>query len=272
MRWQMESDDPNRLPDVTETTVHAVETQLGVRLPPDYLAMLGIQNGGFITPRELPIVRDGQADIVVVDAIVGIDRTGGLVEFQTLLPEWGIEDERLIAFAGDGHFFLAFDSRDGAPPRIVYIDSDTGRVEPLFDSFFQLTEAFVTLDVTAMTVPSNGPDTTRLDDESLIEFGKRLLYSANPEEKIEGAILWHNELMDEMDMNDVVLELMTWLGRDGLHETAISLICIVIEQRKPLDPTLQDAFFKELLRYDDVYSQEMYASTRYVLDHDLRVE
>lgn len=269
--WNDTPDDPNRLPTLTEDVLNEVETRLGVKLPDDYLDALRTQNGGYIEQRDLPIIWNGQKDIALVDSISGVGLHNGLIESKALLTEWGVEDDRLIAFAGDGHFFLAFDYRDGSDPNIAFIDTDTEQIDILFDSFQQFAEALTTVDMEMYAEVMPEPITGMADGEPLLDYARRLLYSNHPEEKIDGAVIWFNGL-DSLEANELVRELLTWMDDETLRETATSVIQEVIIRRKPLDQQLFEAFFETLHRQDDAYSKQRYEETMYILDNDIRVE
>gem|GEM_PF-2614048 len=269
--WNDTPDDPNRLPALTEDVLNEVETRLGVKLPMDYLEVIRVQNGGYVEQRDLPVVWNGLDDIALVDSIAGVGLHRGLIESKALLTEWGVEDERLIAFAGDGHFFLAFDYRDGSDPNVAFIDTDTEQIDILFDSFSQFSEALTTVDMEMYAEVMPEPVTGMADGEPLLDYARRLLYSNHPEEKIDGAIIWFNGL-DSLEADELVRELFTWMNDKMLRDTAISVIQEVIIRRKPLHRELYEAFFEMLRQQDDRDSKQRYEETMYILDNDIRVE
>ncbi|WP_214833976.1 MULTISPECIES: SMI1/KNR4 family protein [unclassified Exiguobacterium] len=269
--WNDIPDDPNRLPTLTEEVLKEVETRLGVKLPDDYLESIRIQNGGYVEQRDLPIKWNGQDDIALVDSISGVGLHNGLIESKALLTEWGVEDERLIAFAGDGHFFLAFDYREGTTPKIAYIDTDTEEIDVLFDSFSQFSEAITTVDMGMFAEMIPESITEMNQGKTLLDDARRLLYSNHPEEKIDGAIIWFNGL-DSLEADELVRELFTWVNDKVLRDTAISVIQEVIIRRKPLHRELYEAFFEMLRQQDDRDSKQRYEETMYILDNDIRVE
>ncbi|EPE61334.1 SMI1 / KNR4 family protein [Exiguobacterium sp. S17] len=269
--WNDIPDDPNRLPVLTDDVLIEVEGHLGVKLPDDYLQEIRIQNGGYVEQRDLPIVWNGQDDIALVDSISGVGRHKGLIESKALLTEWGVEDDQLIAFAGDGHFFLVFDYREGATPKIAYIDTDTEEIDVLFDSFSQFSEALTTVDMGVYAEMIPEPVAEVKQRQSLLDDARRLLYSEEPKEKLHGAVVWFNGV-DSLGANELVRELLTWMDHELLRDTATSVIQEVIIRRKPLNQQLFEAFFETLHRQDDAYSKQRYEETMYILDNDIRVE
>ncbi|XCA83116.1 SMI1/KNR4 family protein [Exiguobacterium mexicanum] len=269
--WNDIPDDPNRLTALTDDVLTEVEGRLGVKLPDDYLEALRIQNGGYVEQRDLPITWNGQDDIALVDSIAGVGLNKGLIESKALLTEWGVEDDRLIAFAGDGHFFLVFDYREGSEPNIAYIDTDTEQIDILFDTFSQFSEALTTVDMEVDAEIFPEPITEMKQGEALLNDARRLLYSDHLEDKRIGAVIWFNSL-DSLEADELVRELLTWMDDETLRETATSVIQEVIIRRKPLDQQLFEAFFETLHRQDDAYSKQRYEETMYILDNDIRVE
>lgn len=269
--WNDTPDDPNQLPALTDDVLTEVEGRLGVKLPIDYLEAIRIQNGGYVEQRDLPIIWNGQGDIALVDSIAGVGLNKGLIESKALLTEWGVEDDRLIAFAGDGHFFLVFDYREGSEPNIAYIDTDTEQIDILFDTFSQFSEALTTVDMEVDAEIFPEPITEMKQGEALLNDARRLLYSDHLEDKRIGAVLWFNGL-DSLEADELVRELLTWMDDETLRETATSVIQEIIIRRKPLDQQLFEAFFETLHRQDDAYSKQRYEETMYILDNDIRVE
>lgn len=261
--WNDTPDDPNRLPTLTEDVLKEVETRLGVKLPDDYLDALRTQNGGYIEQRDLPIKWNGQDDIALVDSIMGVGLHKGLIESKALLTEWGVEDDRLIAFAGDGHFFLAFDYREGATPKIAYIDTDTEEIDVLFDSFSPFSEALTTVDFE--------PFTGLVEDEMLIDYARRQLYSTDKLEKARGANTWLNGV-DLLGADELVTELLTWMKDEMLQVTAICTMQHLILMRKLQNDASIEAFFEALRQNNDSFSKQSYEETKYIVEHDIPFE
>lgn len=261
--WNDTPDDPNRLPTLTEDVLNEVETRLGVKLPMDYLEVICVQNGGYVEQRDLPVIWNGLEDIALVDSIAGVGLHKGLIESKALLKEWGVEDERLIAFAGDGHFFLAFDYRDGPHPNIAFIDTDTEQIDILFDSFQQFTEALTTVEYEPFIGLAEG--------EMLIDYARRQLYSTDKLEKAQGANTWLNGV-DMLGTDELVKELLTWMKDETLQVTAICTMQHLILMRKLQDDASIEAFFEALRQNDDSFSKQSYEETKYIVEHDIPFE
>lgn len=261
--WRHDPDDQNRLPDLTEDVLSEVETRLGVKLPTDYLEAIRIQNGGYVENRDLPITWNGQDDIALVDSIAGVGLSDGLIQSKVLMTEWGVEDDRLIAFAGDGHFFLAFDYRERVAPKIAYIDTDTEEIDVLFDSFRQFTEALTTVEFEPFIGLAEG--------EALIDYARRQLYSTDKREKADGANTWLNGV-DMLGADELVTELLTWMNDETLRDEAIYTMQHLILMRKLQKESSIEAFFEELRQHDDPFSKQTYEETKYILEHDIPFE
>ena len=136
-------------PPLTDAVIAVAERQLGVRLPPRYVELLRIQNGGY-TKDELacPLVEGATRieDCITLRELNGIvpgaDAASGgvhnilLTEYMT--REWGLPP-RQVLLAGDGHTWVSLDYRDGDEPSVVWLDAEMGREEfvaETFDEFF----------------------------------------------------------------------------------------------------------------------------------------
>lgn len=258
--WTNEFDHTNILPSLTEEVLRDVESRLGVKLPKSYIELLRTQNGGFIERRELAVILNGLDDLVVIDSIMGMSLQEGLVESKNLLKEWGVEDERLIAFTGDGHYFLMFDYRDGVTPKIALLDTTAEKIDVLFDSFDQFNEALSVIETDSFVGINEG--------ETLSDYAQNLLYSEVTSEKTFGANIWLNSL-DVLDVKELVVELLTWMDDDTLRETAISTIQSTIISRRLRQKELIEAFFSSLLKRDDAYSKQCYEETTYILENGI---
>jgi hypothetical protein len=110
--------------ELTDEIVREAEATLGVKLPAEYIALLKIQNGGYIRytlPDDLAVNADHHL-------ISGIGSN-----FPSLVQgaDWGYDDdicawlEGLIPFDGDGHWHLCFDyRRNKSEPEITFIEID----------------------------------------------------------------------------------------------------------------------------------------------------
>lgn len=79
-----------------------------------------------------------------VDVIFGLVDTGEGSIFNTsyLCAEWGLP-AGLVLLGGDGHFWIALDYRVCSGPPVILIDSDSGDVARLADTFDRFLHALV---------------------------------------------------------------------------------------------------------------------------------
>jgi hypothetical protein len=153
-------------PPLTNATVSDVERTLRVRLPPDYLALLQVQNGGAVSgacnafPLDLP--DPWGAEFAWLPDLYGLGGPGVATSVQRSDdihdPDWGPpEGLVLIASPDAGHQFLALDYRAGGPdgePSVLWCDTEGPFVRDLAPSFRTFVEGLRP----AESFPSSRPD------------------------------------------------------------------------------------------------------------------
>jgi hypothetical protein len=122
---------------LTDAAIADAEERLGVRLPAVYLDALREQNGGYLrwSWREL-----GGNELWGIGPRWPSLLDGSLAkrhpEGEGWLPRGA---ERLIPFAGDGHWYLCFDVRAGqTEPAIAYVDLECEHERPAAGTFAEL--------------------------------------------------------------------------------------------------------------------------------------
>jgi len=136
--WRVPSDLDLTQPALTDDAVGAAQTQLGVRLPEAYLALLKRQNGGLlratwpasyvkairgIGPGQPSITRDGAR------------WRPALLAAGAWAPP---QPHLLVPFDGDEHWSICFDYRQRGPaaePSITMVDAECEELEPVAKSF-----------------------------------------------------------------------------------------------------------------------------------------
>ncbi len=146
-------------PALTPDAVHAAERQFGVTLPSAYLAMLAVQNGGYLraTWPDLPHERlDGIGP--EFPSITRDDawwRAPDAEEEMWVPPEPGL----LVPFDGGGHWNLCFDYRGAGPradPTIAYIDIEAEQDVPVAGSLDAFLDGLVDeVDATAFRISAD---------------------------------------------------------------------------------------------------------------------
>lgn len=165
--WSVPVYLPYLQPKLTGPAVREVEKALGVKLPESYLALLREQNGGYVR-RTLPET--------VHSVISGIGP-----HFPSIGDKWyadieGQEDvwlpsepRSLVAFDGDGHWYLVLDYRSSGPqgePAVSYIDLDCEvdrRVAKTYAAFLGMLEEDVDEDTLGLTEVSLKEAVERLE-------------------------------------------------------------------------------------------------------------
>jgi hypothetical protein len=136
----------NHLPLTDDMVAHA-EQQLGVKLPPAYIALLRVQNGGYTQGFGYPMSQPTTwaQDHVPLHDLAGIvtdpeHRTAqNILDSAYLSAEWGLPP-RQVLLSGTGHWWITLDYRKGAEPRVAWIDVECGedvQVAPSFAAFLE---------------------------------------------------------------------------------------------------------------------------------------
>lgn len=132
-------------PPLTDEMVSAAEAALGVTLPPELIALLKIQNGGYTQDFAYPMAQatSWAADHVPLPDLGGIVLDLGFPTAQNLLhsadmsEEWGLPEKQIL-LSGSGAYWLTLDYRKGPVPTVAWIDVDTDedtQVAPSFAAF-----------------------------------------------------------------------------------------------------------------------------------------
>ena len=125
-------------PPLTDKAVEAAERQLNVKLPRTYLALLGVQNGGYT---DVTLPQSVQSQIWGIGSKYPSVLEGSL---QFRMAEYAdevwlpAEADALIPFDGDGHWFLCFDFRSTGrhvEPAIAFVDLESETEEQVAENF-----------------------------------------------------------------------------------------------------------------------------------------
>jgi hypothetical protein len=133
-------------PVLTDQMIIEAERRLGVALPPSYLALLRLRNGGEPVRHCYPTAfrsswADDHIDIGAIRGLGGawgIDTPGGLSS-PALIAEWGYPDIGVVICGtpSGGHDTVMLDYAAGPEPAVVYVDEDRipRRIAETFDEF-----------------------------------------------------------------------------------------------------------------------------------------
>lgn len=127
--WQVPAYLPYFQPPLTNEAIAEAEQSIGFRLPPTYLALLAVQNGGYIRYSHPEFFHD---------TIAGIGpHFPSLTDFdwEDVRDLVSFELDGLVPFDGDGHWHLCFDYRSSPTPRITHVDVECDQEAVVADSF-----------------------------------------------------------------------------------------------------------------------------------------
>jgi hypothetical protein len=116
-------------PPFTDEMLVAAERRLGVRLPAEYVALLRIQNGGYTRGFEFPMSqRTSFGDHIPFWELSGIGPpddlkrlTHNIYNRDYMTRGWGLPEKQIL-LAGDGHWWITLDYRQGPEPAVSWID------------------------------------------------------------------------------------------------------------------------------------------------------
>lgn len=134
--WRVPAYLPYLQPPLTDQAISDAEAAIGYTLPPEYIALLRVQNGGCIRYSLPDSVHDTIAGIGPnFPSLTGFDWDD--VQEYVSFPLQG-----LVPFDGDGHWHMCFDYRqDKNIPSIAYVDVECdsqSQVAPSFDDYLNL--------------------------------------------------------------------------------------------------------------------------------------
>jgi hypothetical protein len=159
--WDPDGDgSPN--PPLSTVLIDAAERILGVKLPPSYLQLLRVQNGGYTRRFVLPtsVSTSWAEDHVPVDDLFGIGSPDDEAGHQSILctaymtRDWGLPPKQVV-LCGDGHWWISLDYRRGETPQVSWIDVEVEEDIVLAESFDEFLANLLPDDVV-------DPDTCRI--------------------------------------------------------------------------------------------------------------
>lgn len=127
--------------------VAVAERELKVKLPPEYIALMRLQNGGYTHGFGFPMTQrtTWAEDHVPLHDLAGIVTDRSIRTAQNILDtpymteEWGLPSQQAL-LSGDGHWWITLDYRRGAIPSVAWIDVECGedfQVAPSFAKFLE---------------------------------------------------------------------------------------------------------------------------------------
>ncbi|ONI71846.1 cell wall assembly/cell proliferation coordinating protein, KNR4-like protein [Kribbella sp. ALI-6-A] len=139
------TDAPAFEPPPTDALIASIEAELGLRLPPAYIALSRLHNGGHVArnAHPAPTPTTWAEDHVGITSIAAIGRTApfslcGPAGNTFWITVWGYPDIGLY-FAdcpSAGHDLIALDYRHGDEPSVVHVDQERDyQITPLAADF-----------------------------------------------------------------------------------------------------------------------------------------
>lgn len=133
-------------PSLTDEMVAKAENELGVKLPPLFIELLKIQNGGYTQGFAFPMKQSTSwsENHVPLQELFGIvtdkssDSGHNILMTDYLVKEWGLPEKQVL-LTGDGHWWITLDYREGEAPKIRWIDCEINQdihIADSFDEFF----------------------------------------------------------------------------------------------------------------------------------------
>ncbi|MCA0229994.1 MAG: SMI1/KNR4 family protein [Bacteroidetes bacterium] len=127
---------------LTDTMVLVAEKMLQVKLPPLFIELLKIQNGGYTKGFAFPMntTTTWAENHVPLSELFGIvtdkarESAHNILETQYLIEEWGLPEKQVL-INGDGHWWITLDYRQSDIPSVRWIDTECDEDIHIANSF-----------------------------------------------------------------------------------------------------------------------------------------
>lgn len=135
--WDVPVYLPYLQPDLTDERVAEAERSLLVKLPEAYLALLRVQNGGYLrrSVHGERSIRDVAGIGPHFPTILGHDWSSAKEAMAESGETEPADLDRLVPFSGDGHTHWCLDYRVGGEPRVTWVDVECFREEVVAPDF-----------------------------------------------------------------------------------------------------------------------------------------
>lgn len=138
IEWSVPAYLPHVQARLTDAAVKKAESKLGIKLPKAYVEALREQNGGYL---RFMLGGTGARELWGIGSRFPSILKGSISDrCDDEDDEWKPRDaDRLVPFAGDGHWYLCFDGRGRrGEPAITYVDLECARSQKIADTFEEL--------------------------------------------------------------------------------------------------------------------------------------
>jgi hypothetical protein len=160
-------------PKVSELMVNEVEQVLGVKLPESYISLMKKWNGGYLEEEyQVVLLNDVPENLdyylgegfwslnLIAGISSDINNSEGIIYTAQTAHEWGVS-EKIIAFEGNGHTWLALDYRENKDnPKVIFVETDNLLFFDLaksFDDFIQnLIPSYQVYDINGSVIYKSG--------------------------------------------------------------------------------------------------------------------
>lgn len=137
-------------PPLTKEMIVTAEKELGVVLPEAFLGLLRVQNGGYTRGFAYPMTvkTSWSHNHIPLTELFGIvineDFNSGhnIMESEYMIEEWGLPKKQVL-LAGDGHWWITLDYREGKTPSVRWIDCENNEDIHIAVNFEEFIEGLV---------------------------------------------------------------------------------------------------------------------------------
>lgn len=136
--------DYDQNPPLTDEALRHAEKFLGVRFPPELVALWQIQNGGytqgFVYPTRQPTTWADDhvplAELFGIGASAAPSGIHNVLNSKYMIAEWGLPSNQVL-LSGEGHWWITLDYRKNSDPCVTWFDVDAGQDIELAASFHE---------------------------------------------------------------------------------------------------------------------------------------
>ncbi len=136
-------------PPLTKEMIDSAESSLGVRLPPELIDLLLVQNGGYTRGFIHPTKKSTTwaKDHISFPELFGIvdpsfDTAQNILSTPGMTEEWGLPEKQVL-LCGDGHWWITLDYRKSETPSVCWIDTELDQDIQISGTFSEFLDGLV---------------------------------------------------------------------------------------------------------------------------------
>lgn len=228
-------DEGFELEKLTAADVRKVEDHFNVQLPKEYIKLLKMKNGGYLTKQSLPVrFKNSWADDhIPIEFLFGIKRNEGIWESKELLMEWGIKEDNFITISGDGHTWIVLDYRKNKKePQITFIDIEYRKIKVIFNSFKEMIENLYEHE------EDDSEEFNLLDNPNTLSKAKELLNSKDPADISRGILTWAASYEDMEGLANTLVNFLENQKNENIRMNTAGLFSDLVGNKTIKDQTL----------------------------------